>query len=88
MTNKITEQEEWIYELRCEIKRKNLMIANMYQTPLVTDDMIAEALDDKIQPDDHASIEVIFNSWGGKTNMRSDAVEQFIKILETIKGYE
>ena len=80
------DKEETIYGLRLELKRSNMIIARMMQTALITDDMIAEALDDKIDTDDHASLEVIYHSWGGKSNMASDAIEQFIEILAIIKG--
>lgn len=88
MTNKITEQEEWIDELRMEIKHKNLTIARMSQTPLITDDMIAEALDNKVDPDEYDTLRVIFNSWGGNPIDNTDAISSFKYILKRIRGCE
>lgn len=91
-TAEITEEDlnntlNHMHELRLEIKALNAQIGKMFEKGLITNDMIAEALDEKVDPDDHYGLEVIFNSWGGKSNRNSDAVEQFELILTTIRSY-
>lgn len=92
-TAEITEEDlnetlNHMHDLRVEVKRLHKAIGRMFESGLITDDMIGEALDDKVDIDDHYSLEVVFNSWGGNTNRNSDAVEQFISILEKIKSYQ
>lgn len=92
----IDEQEQMVYDLRVEIKRLNASIGRMFEKGLISHDMIAEALDDKIDPDDIDSLRVIFSSWKENNdnividdNMTVDlAVAHFVLILKTIRSYQ
>ena len=77
-----------VQELRIEIVQINATIGRMFEKGYITADMISEALDEKIDADDHASLEIIYNSWGGKQTRDVEALEQFILILKVINSYK
>ena len=83
----LSDSHQLIYDLRVQINQLHLTIGRMYENERITADMIAEALDQEIEPDDSYSLEVIYNSWGGKENRSAEADEQFFEILNKIKKY-
>jgi hypothetical protein len=92
-TANITEEDlndtlNHMHDLRVEIMRLNAALGRMFEKGLITDDMIAEALNDKIKPEDKESLSVIFCSWSGDKTLREKATEQFKLILQTINSYK
>jgi hypothetical protein len=83
-----TDDHQLIYELQTKINHLRLAIGRMFESGLITDDMIAEALDNNTATDDTDSLGVIFCSWGGDKIYKEKAQEQFALTLATIKSYQ
>jgi hypothetical protein len=80
--------EDSIYELRVKVKQLHASIGRMFQTELITDDMIAEALDEETDITGYDSLKVIYNSWGGDPVDNTDAMSTFMFILNKIRSYQ
>jgi len=75
-------------ELRIEIVEINEMIGRMFENRYITADMIAEALNEKEDPDDLTALRVIYHSWDGSKEQTNIAIKQFSTILKTIRSYQ
>lgn len=75
-----------VQELRIEIVQINETIGRMFEKGNITADMIAEALNEKTDPDDYETLKVIYNSWSVKPI--SNAIDEFSLILKTIRSYQ
>lgn len=77
-----------VQELRFEIVQINETIGRMFEKGNITADMIAEALNEKVDPDDLEWLTVIFNSWQENPQSKYKAIPQFSLILKTIRSYQ
>lgn len=82
-----SDDHQLIYDLRVKINHLHLAIGRMFESGLITDDMIAEALTNNESIDDISSLKVIFCSWGGDKERADQAAEQLSLILKKIKSY-
>ncbi len=77
-----------VQELRIEIVQINETIGRMFENRYITADMIAEALNEKEDPDDLLSLRLIYNSWEGDHQHINYAIKQFSTILKKIRSYQ
>jgi len=77
-----------VQELRIEIVQINETIGRMFEKGNITADMIVEALNEKVDPDDHEWLKVIFNSWQENPQSKYEVIPQFSLILKTIRSYQ
>lgn len=78
--------DDWTYDLQTEIKQLQEAISRMFENAYISADMIAEALFNKVNPDDAESLKTIYNSWHGKPY--EPAIAQFQHILKRIRSYQ
>ena len=77
-----------VQELRIEIVQINETIGRMFEKGNITADMIAEALNEKVDPDDLEWLTVLFKSWPENPQSKYKAIPQFSLILKTIRSYQ